>query len=621
MTVDVDAFEAAIDAATSASEADTAARWEQALSLWRGTPFEEIGEWAPAESERVRLVELWHRAEEELCAVALATSPSPTVVAEAERLAHLEPLRERRWALLMTALHATGRRAEALRTFDRARRTLATELGISPGTELARLHQVLLDAGDEPEPRLATRPRTGRLPTAVSSIVGRDELLAQLGTHFGHGRLVTLIGPGGVGKTRLALEYASRRRSEVSGGGWWVDLAATRQAEAVEPVIASTLGIAVGTTHERIIGAIGDRQVLLVIDNCEHVLAPVAAFVSAVLAACPQLGVLATSREPLAVAGERTVGVPALPVDGSAVELFVARAREADPAFTADDADTLAAVSRRLDGLPLAIELAAARVRTLGLTDLAAHLDDRFDLLSAARRGPDTRYHTMRAALDWSYDLLDPTERVVFEQLAVFRGRFELEAVEGVVSAPPATRPSRWRRWSTSRWSSPTEAGEHGSESSNRCASTPTNGCTRAVTPPPPPAATPPTTPTWRRAWPSNFVVGARSRPLDASMTPETTSVPRSTRRSAMPTPPSRWRSPSTSPATPPPTCGVNHGPGASLPLICPALPTIRSGPTALLAVAQGAWQHEQHAQALEVAQEVIAKVKPGSERWPRPTA
>ena len=110
-----------------------AARWDEALSLWRGTPFEEIGEWAPAESERVRLVELWHRAEEELCAAALATSPSPTVVAEAERLAQLEPLRERRWALLMTALHATGRRAEALRTFDRARRTLATELGISPG--------------------------------------------------------------------------------------------------------------------------------------------------------------------------------------------------------------------------------------------------------------------------------------------------------------------------------------------------------------------------------------------------------------------------------------------------------------------------------------------------------
>ena len=439
VTVDVDAFEAAIDAATSTSEADAYARWAEALSLWRGTPFEEIGEWAPAESERVRLVELWHRAEEELCAAALAMSPSPTVVAEAERLAHVEPLRERRWALLMTALHATGRRAEALRTFDRARRTLATELGISPGTELVRLHQVLLNDDDEPDPLPETRPRTGRLPTAVSSIVGRDELLAQLGTHFGDGRLVTLIGPGGVGKTRLALEYASRRRAEVSGGGWWVDLAATRQAETVEVVVASTLGIAinVGMTRAQIIGVIGDHRVLLVLDNCEHVLAPVAGLVTEVLAACPQLEVLATSREPLAVSGERTVGVRALPVDGSAVELFVARAREADPAFTADDSEALAAVSRRLDGLPLAIELAAARVRTLGLTELAARIDNRFDLLTAARRGPDTRHHTMRAALDWSYDLLDPTERAVFEQLAVFRGRFELEAVEGVVNVSP----------------------------------------------------------------------------------------------------------------------------------------------------------------------------------------
>jgi predicted ATPase/DNA-binding SARP family transcriptional activator len=439
VTVDVDLFEAAIDAATSTSAAGAAARWQEALSLWRGIPFEEIGEWAPAESERVRLVELWHRAEEELCAAALATSPSPTVVAQAERLAHLEPLRERRWALLMAALHATGRRAGALRTFDRARRTLATELGISPGAELVRLHQVLLDDDDDTDPRLETRPRTGRLPTAVSSIVGRDELLAELGTHFGGGRLVTLTGPGGVGKTRLALEYASRRRAEVSGGGWWVDLAATRQSATVEPVIASTLGIAIniGTTREQIIGAIGDRHLLLVLDNCEHVLAAVAALVSDVLAVCPQLEVLATSREPLAVAGERTVGVRALLVDGSAVELFVARAREADPAFTADDSEALAAVSRRLDGLPLAIELAAARVRTLGLTELAACLDDRFDLLTATRRGPNTRHHTIRAALDWSYDLLDPTERVVFEQLAVFRGRFELEAVESVVSVSP----------------------------------------------------------------------------------------------------------------------------------------------------------------------------------------
>ena len=618
VTVDVDAFEATIEAATSSSEADAVTRWEEALSWWRGTPFEEIGDWAPAESERVRLVELWHRAEEELCAAALATSPSPSVVAEAERLAHLEPLRERRWALVMTALHATGRRAEALRTFDRARRTLATELGISPGTELIRLHQLLLDDDDEPDPGQRTRPRTGRLPTAVSSIVGRDELLTQLGTHFGDGRVVTLIGPGGVGKTRLALEYAARRRSEVSGGGWWVDLAATRQAEAVEPVIASTLGIGVniGTTREQIIGAIGDRHLLLVIDNCEHVLAPVTALVTEVLAACPRVEVLATSREPLAVAGERTVGVPALPVDGSAVELFVARAREADPAFTADDFVALAAVSRRLDGLPLAIELAAARVRTLGLTDLAARLDDRFDLLSAARRGPDTRYHTMRAALDWSYDLLDPTERVVFEQLAVFRGRFELEAVESVVSAAPdhaavtlaslvdksmvvadGAGPARFRVLEPLRQYADERlhaSGHAGATASCHAAYYAELAARLAIE-----LRGRGEIETARRLDDArdNFRA-AFNTALDNADATVALAIPVHLTRYA-----------------------ANHVWGepwvwslAALGL--PGASNHPLRPATLLAVAQGAWQHEQHAQALEVTHEVIAVVEPGGEPW-----
>ena len=253
-------------------EADTGARWDQALvvvaTAHRSTisgsgrqPIATGRDWSRSCS---------HRAVEERCAVVLRYVADPATDASPRpnglRTSNRSVNGARR--VLMTALHATGRRTEALRSLDRTHRTLATGLGISPGAELARLHQVLLDADDESEPRLATRPRIGRLPTAVSSIVGRDELLAQLGTHFGHGRLVTLIGPGGVGKTRLALEYASRRRSEVSGGGWWIDLAATRQAEAVEPVIASALGIAVNvrTTREQIVGhrrpssVAGDRQ-------------------------------------------------------------------------------------------------------------------------------------------------------------------------------------------------------------------------------------------------------------------------------------------------------------------------------------------------------------------------
>ena len=421
-----------------------------------------------------------------------------------------------------------------------------------------------------------------------------------------------------MGKTRLALEYASPRRSELSGGGWWVDLAATRQAEAVEPVIASTLGIAsnVGAAREQILGAIGDRQLLLVIDNCEHVLAPVAALVAAMLAVCPQVEVLATSREPLAVAGERTVGVPALPVDGSAVELFVARAREADPAFTADDSEALAAVSRRLDGLPLAIELAAARVRTLGLTDLAARLDDRFDLLSVARRGPDTRYHTMRAALDWSYDLLDPTERVVFEQLAVFRGRFELEAVERVVSASAdhgaitlaslvdrsmvvadGAGRARFRVLEPLRQYADERLHASGDAevTANRHATYYAELAAR---------------------------LGLEHRGRSEIATARRLDDARDNFRAAFNT-------------------GLDHDDAAIALAIPVHLAHYASGhvwgepwawslaalglpgasnhplrPDALLAVAQGAWQHEHHTEALEVAQDVIAIVEPGSEQW-----
>ena len=455
VVVDVDAFEAAIDRAISSGDAAVLASWDVALSLWRGTPFGDLDDWAPAGIEQARLVELWNRAGEERCAAALIESPGADVVAEAERLVQAEPLRERRWALLMSSLDATSRRAEALRSFDRARRILATELGISPGSELVRLHDALLQDGHVPATSLATRRPTGKLPAALTSIVGRGEQLELLSRLLTEGRLVTLTGPGGVGKTRLALAYAARRRAEVSGGVWWVELAATREAGAVEPLIASALGITAGaadSVRERIFGAVGDRELLLVLDNCEHLLPSVVSFATDALAACAQLRVLATSREPLGVAGERAMPVPSLPVDGAAVELFVVRAREADPSFAVDDADAVTAISRRLDGIPLAIELAAARVRTLGMGELAARLDDHFDLLTAARRGTQDRHHTMRAALDWSYDLLDGPERVVFEQLAVFRGRFELAAVERVVGGIVGdVVVVVFPRWSTSR--------------------------------------------------------------------------------------------------------------------------------------------------------------------------
>jgi DNA-binding SARP family transcriptional activator len=221
--VDVDAFESAIERAGAAD--DEAPRlWAEALSWWRGPPFVDLDDWAPAVAERARLTELWNRAVEECCAACLATSDPTTVIAEAERLVHAEPLRERRWALLMTALAAAGRRPEALRTFDRARRALATELGISPGAELAQLHAALVR--DDVETIAAVhRVFAHNLPIQLTPLIGRASEIADVLGQLVEERLVTLTGSAGVGKTRLALAAAAAASATYSGGVWLVELA------------------------------------------------------------------------------------------------------------------------------------------------------------------------------------------------------------------------------------------------------------------------------------------------------------------------------------------------------------------------------------------------------------
>ena len=413
VVLDVDEFEAAVDGD----------RWDDAMTSWRGNPFDDVADWGPAEGERARLVERWQQAAEERIATAVAATPGAGAVADAERLVQAEPLRERRWALLMAALDADGRRAEALRTFDRARHTLASELGISPGRELTRLHEeILREDGDPPH---------GNLPAPVTPLLGRAGEMNLLTSLIADGRLVTLTGPGGVGKSRLALEIAIARVADTSGGVWWVDLAVTRKAGSVSSVIAAALRVE-RAEAAAVRSAIGDRELLVVLDNCEHVIEPVARFVSDALGACARLRIVATSREPLGVIGEQTLPVPALPVEGAAIELLVERARAADPSFVADDRDRLATISVALDGIPLAIELVAARVHAFGLAELASRVEHGFALL-ATQRGGEDRHRTMRAALDWSYDLLEPSARTVFEHLAVFRGRFETAAAEFVV--------------------------------------------------------------------------------------------------------------------------------------------------------------------------------------------
>jgi predicted ATPase/class 3 adenylate cyclase len=288
------------------------------------------------------------------------------------------------------------------------------------------------------------------LPTQPTAFVGRDREVAAIANALDEARVVTLCGVGGVGKTRLALQVAAHVLPRYEDGAWLVELAGVGAAEAVEDAVAAALGVQTspgGSTEQAVFDHLRGRSLLLVLDNCEHVLAPVAKFVDAALRAAPRLTILVTSREGLAVSGEHLVAVPSLQTPDAdmakediltteAVRLFVERAQEvrSDFVLTPDSADAVAALSRRLDGIPLAIELAAARVRVMTPSEILDHLDRRFKLLTAGRRTAVTHHQTLQSTLDWSYDLLVDAERIVFRRLSVFVGDFALGAAEAVVS-------------------------------------------------------------------------------------------------------------------------------------------------------------------------------------------
>ncbi|MGH2353954.1 MAG: ATP-binding protein, partial [Chloroflexota bacterium] len=307
-------------------------------------------------------------------------------------------------------------------------------------------------------PRSRTEAPTN-LPAQLSSFVGREREIAEV-THLlaGGARLVTLTGPGGAGKTRLALEVAARLLPTVPDGVWLVDLAPLTDAALAPLAVASAAGIQEESRSpplETLRRALRERRVLSVLDNCEHLIDACASLVEAVLSACPAVQVLATSREVLRVAGETVWRVPALavpplapalPADAlaryEAVRLFLERARAVQPRFglTAANAPAVAQLCRRLDGMPLAIELAAARTRVLSVDELLARLEDRFRLLTGGGRTALPRQETLRAAVEWSYDLLSEAEQTLFARLSVFAGGWTLAAAEAVAADPePAT--------------------------------------------------------------------------------------------------------------------------------------------------------------------------------------
>src|SRR6266498_614264 len=415
---------------------------DEALALWRGPAYAEFAE-TFARGETLRLHELWLAAQEDRAALLLRLGRLAESTAALEAIVAQEPWRERAVELLVSALAQAGRTPHALAVYTRYRDRLRDELGLDPSLRLRRLEEQVLRGELPPvQPHHAKRqPRT--LPARATSFVGREQELALVRKTLAGGRLATLVGPGGVGKTRLAQQAAAAQ-----GSVWWVDLAPLRDQDAVPHALADALDLDVqpGTPVLDTLRAwAGSARGLLVVDNCEHLLAAVAGVAEELLGACSALRLLATSRERLSVEGEQVLVVPPLAVPAPdaeeirtpAVRLFCDRARAADPGF-APDREALKRVGdlcRALDGLPLAIELAAARIGTLTVDDLADRLDARFELLRTTNRGGgDARHHTLRGVVDWSFDLLTPEEQRLFLRLSVFAAAFDLAAAEKVVA-------------------------------------------------------------------------------------------------------------------------------------------------------------------------------------------
>ncbi|GIH19856.1 SARP family transcriptional regulator [Rugosimonospora africana] len=401
-----------------------------ALALWRADPFPGL-DGAVVSAQAARLAELRLSVLEDQLEAELPVRGAD-LVADAEALAAANPLRERCHALLINALQADGRGAEALAAFERMRQRLADELGVDPGPELRRAHLAALRA-DSPRPG-------GNLKALLGGLIGREGEQQQIARRLASGRLVTLIGPGGVGKTRLAIAVAGQ--TPTPGGVWLVELAAAaKPADVVHAVVAALDLRETGVRHQapaaRLAEALGGRDVLLVLDNCEQVVDAVARLAHELLGRCPRLRILATSREPLGVTGELLVPVLPLDVD-TAVQLFTERARAVRPGFLVDEgnAGQVAEVCRRLDGLPLAIELCAARLRTMPLSTVMERLNDRFALLGEGSRTSIPRHQTLSAVVAWSWDLLTGEERAAAQRLAVFRGGFTAEAARSLQVHP-----------------------------------------------------------------------------------------------------------------------------------------------------------------------------------------
>lgn len=440
-----DLVEAGRDALAGGDAAAASARLTSALALWRGPALDGLADDGSLRREALRLEELRLAATEDRVDADLRLGRHADLVAELRALVDRSPLRERLHGFLVLALYRAGRQGEALRAYQDAREVLAEELGLDPGPELQALEAAVLAqdpaldlAPDPAAPGAPTRPRA-RLSGGLSRFIGRTTELEDLGGLVARERLVTVVGPGGAGKTRLSIEVASRLQAEQPA--WLVELAPLTDPEGVADAIAAAVGaadVALATDGgrlsavDRVVRHLGDVDGLIVLDNCEHVVAEAAAVTERLLLGAPNVRVLATSREALGIGGETIWPMPTMAID-DAIELFVDRASNAASfALTEDTEESVTEVCTRLDGLPLAIELAAGRVRAMPVGQLASRLDDRFRLLTGGARTAMPRQQTLRAVVEWSFDLLFDEEQRVFERLAVFSGGCSLDAAEAV---------------------------------------------------------------------------------------------------------------------------------------------------------------------------------------------
>ncbi|WMC84192.1 AfsR/SARP family transcriptional regulator [Streptomyces rochei] len=471
-TLDLRRFTSLVRLGRTALEQNAAERaaalLRQALELWRGDPLCDLpGDAFP--ELRLTLQEQHLTALELRIDADLAAGRSADVLPELRALVEAHPLREYFWTQRMLALYRCERQSEALECYRTVTALLIEELGITPGPALRDMHARLLSAAPDlgrlpSRTEAASSPKApGRptLPVEMTGFIGREAQLEQVRALLSTARLVTLTGVGGVGKTRLALRSAAQLAASYADGVHLADLAALTAPDLLDRAVAEALGLRDQSARppaEAIVDGLRDRQLLLLLDNCEHVADAVATLVLRMLRAAPGLTVLATSRHRLGVPGEHILTVPCLTLPdpdtlcdpqqpserSESVRLLVQRAAASAPAFTitARNRAAVAQLCRRLDGIPLAIELAAVRLGTMTAEEMLERLDDRFRVLrSTGMPGTETRYqHTLRGVIDWSYTLCTPQERLLWVRLSVFSGGFDLSAAEAVCAGEGVER-------------------------------------------------------------------------------------------------------------------------------------------------------------------------------------